>query len=281
MQTVSGTITFGVASCMVAYRALFERIAQRHSRTAEFAADRVSARVVGAEPTGRALWKVAAYATYRARTEGKLFEAMHKHDELKLAERVSNGFSAFVRDRDARSSLIADVMKVGTPHPFDSHPPLQQRLENVGVTAPSEDALLSLSEPPADSLADDIDEIAALEQKLWGAYEEAFAEQHDFAIAVRLSPKTPEEIAHVERHFPPSEHTSKDGTYRLNWEKLTLPDGVDVPYRTQSGEKHTIKLKTFPDQGAGLVNAFGRFLQRHHAANATPTELQPPLDTSA
>jgi Zn-dependent protease with chaperone function len=286
MTTLQDTFTFGVGACLLAFRAFFERAARVHGRAAEFAADRVSRDVVGARPTAHALWKTAAYSTYRGRVENELFSSMKQESELKLAERVSHGFVSFVADPEKRTGLLSDVLAVGMPHPFDTHPPLADRLRMLGENAPSGDELVTMAERPATTLCDDIPHVSEIEQTLWGAYEAAFSENHNFAIALRLVPTTPDEIAHVERHFPPTEHTSKEGVVRLDWRRIALVDGTELAYddiesaetkdltfggkglvlKTKAGPSHTVKLAKFADKGAALLASYGTFWQRHHVS---------------
>jgi Zn-dependent protease with chaperone function len=283
MGALQATFTFGVGACLTAFRAFYEKAARTHGRAAEFAADRASRDVVGAGPTAHALWKTVAYSTYRNRIENELFSSMQKQGELKLAERVSQGFVSFVGDPEKRQGLLSDVLATGMPHPFDTHPPLAERLRELGASAPSGDELISMAERPTTTLCDDIPQVSDIEARLWSAYESNFAENHDFAVAVRLVPVTPDEIAHVERHFPPMQHMSSEGMVHVDWRSITLADGTNVPFadvekaetkdltfggtglvlKTTAGATHTVKLSKFDDKGAALLGSFGARWQRH------------------
>lgn len=298
LVTLSHAFTFGVGACLVAFFALFERIMKRRSREAELSADAAAARVVGAEPAARALLKVGAYARYRARTENQLLESMTQ-EELRLAERVVRGFSAFVAEPAGRVELLSGLLQTGTPHPFDTHPPLEERLRNLGVPPPSSDQLEVLAERPAETACDDIPAVAELEQKLWTAYEERFQADHEFLIALRLVPKNADDIARIERAFPAEEHPSKRGPVKLSWRALTLADGAEVPYEDialvstrdlfvggkalvldlKSGPRQELKLRDFPQDGQVFLGAFLRFFQRHEISSrqaASPPASSPP-----
>jgi adenine phosphoribosyltransferase len=173
LSTLAQTFTFGIGSCMVAFYALFERIMKRRSREAELTADRLAAKLIGPSPVAEALLKVGAYMRYRAQTESRILESMTTQ-ELRLAQRVVEGFSRFVAEPSGRSELLSSLLHGGTPHPFDSHPPLEERLRNLGIEAPSSDALTRLAQRPAETACDDILDAEVIEQGLWTAYEERF-----------------------------------------------------------------------------------------------------------
>ena len=288
MQTIADTFTFGVGAALVAFRAFYERAARLHGRAAEFAADRVSKDVVGAASTASALWKTAVYARYRGQVEGELFEKMEKNTELKIAERVSTGFVQFIADPNGRSTLLKDALAIQIAHPFDSHPAIVDRLRALEVPLPDDHALTALAARPSSTLCEQIPGVEAIEAKLWSAYEAQFAENLDFSIALRLLPKTPDELAHLERFFPSVELVSKEGPVHFDWERVLLPDGTSLPYRDigeaktaddtfggqvlvlelKAGAKHKLKLGKFDDKGQAALAAFGQFWQRHHIATA-------------
>lgn len=282
LSTLAQTFTFGIGSCMVAFYALFERIMKRRSREAELAADRLAAQLIGPSPVAQALLKVGAYTRYRVQTESRILESMTAQ-ELRLAQRVVEGFSRFVAEPSGRSELLSSLLHAGTPHPFDSHPPLEERLRNLGIELPSSEALTRLADRPSESACDDIPEAERIEQELWTAYEERFQADHDFLIALRLAPKTTEEIATVERHFPAIEYPNKEGVVRLDWRGLRLPSGVEVLYadivvagtrdllfggkalvlELRSLARVELKLRNFSGRGDAFLADFGRYFGRH------------------
>jgi len=287
MTRLNQKFTFGVDSCLIAFRALFERVSQGHSRRAEFAADTVAGRVVGGEAAATALLKVAAYSTYRSRTVDRLFGAMTKIDELKIDERVRAGFVHFFDDPEARQGLLEKQV----PHPFDSHPPLSERLGNLGIAVPEPDSFSALTRPPEASFRDTILNAGELEERLWSAFEARFEEHHDLALAHRLTPVTDAEVAHVERHFPTLTFSGREGDVVISWRGVTLPNGHALGYgeMTSVGKKdnslwgkhlfmgrlgghEAIQLNGFSDGGAALLQAFAERYGRHKNAERYAAE---------
>ncbi|MBK9071592.1 MAG: M48 family metallopeptidase [Myxococcales bacterium] len=283
LETTSDTLTFGVTSWMVAFRALFERVAAAHSRIAEFAADGVAASVVGKEAAARALVKIVAYATYRSQTEQQLLDEKQELKEIGIAQRVSRGFSHFVAANDATASLLTKA----TPHPFDSHPPLHERVARLASWQITGDLVGQLANTPTQTLYAEIASAQAKEQALWQAYEARFAEAHDFKLAVSVMPTTPEEIARVERHFPPVEIAADIGVIGLTYRGLTLPGDDEIPFDAMTdverkdvtfkgnclvfkanGVTHTIRLDKMANQGAALLEPFGNYYARHQHSHA-------------
>lgn len=275
------TMTFGVASCLQAFRALFSLISQKHSRVAEFAADKAAADTVSAHDIANALLKIAAYSTYRAETEVQLFEAMSQADELNIAQRVDEGFAPFLQSQQRRASLLEDQI----PHPFDSHPPLADRFERLGIEPPDDERCLSLAMPPSGSWYETIENAKLAEGVLWSAYEQKFRADHDFAIALRLRPESDEEIAHVERYFPVLEFAYKKGVVLIDWRGLTLEDERQILFdalvsaerkdafadtqlvlNTMDSGTAKISLSSFSDKGVAFLDAFNRYWQRFQIA---------------
>lgn len=275
------SMTFGVASCLHAFRALFSLISQKHSRVAEFAADKAAADTISANDIANALLKIAAYSTYRAETEVQLFEAMRQADELNIALRVDEGFAPFLQSTQRRASLLEDQI----PHPFDSHPPLSDRFEKLNIEPPDDQRCMSLAQPPEGTWYETIATAAAAEGVLWGAYEQKFRADHDFAIALRLRPESDEEIAHVERYFPVLEFANKKGVVSIDWRGLTLEDERQILFdvlvsaerkdafadtqlilNTMDAGTAKISLSSFADKGVAFLDAFNRYWQRDQIA---------------
>jgi heat shock protein HtpX len=135
-----------------AYLQFFLRITQAISRAQELAADALAARVVGQTPLISGLKAVhggaAAFEAYLQHEFGPVIQAGFRPP---LAE----GFRAFVDGKRVKSSLEKLVQKelADSDHdPFDTHPPLAQRIEALerikGASAPTDDT-------PAIALLDD------------------------------------------------------------------------------------------------------------------------------
>ncbi|MBN8228370.1 M48 family metallopeptidase [Corallococcus macrosporus] len=290
LQTLhEGGMTMPIFYFMRAYRALFELSLGRSRRASELAADRLAAGVTSGQDISRSLVKVGAYASFRARVEEKLFAEDARHHSVAIAQRVAHGFSEY-----ARSEAVHDDLKGAvTPHPFDSHPPLAARMENVGVHLKPADMTQVLLEPVTSSWVDGIVDAEAIEARLWGVYEERFARAHELALACRYEPATDEERQLVEKHFPPLVFEGKEAGYEVRmdyaqvscteWEQPVLFDQVvtpstaerlfkkyldlDVIDGSRSTSRRSICLSKLKDPDA-VLNAFQNYLGRHRFMKA-------------
>jgi Zn-dependent protease with chaperone function len=269
------------------FRAAFELALSRASREREFAADKQAAQLTSAAAMSRALIKVAAYASYRNTVEQQLFNQNQQHQgPLGLAGRVAAGLSTFAQSDDFHSTIAAAAI----PHPFDSHPPLQQRMEHVGAVIPAAEFAAIVAAPPAQTWVDLIPDADALEAPQWQQYETAFADEHEQNLAFRYEPASEEERQIVLKYFPGASFTlKKDGLLQVNYQGIQAPDATlswddvsAIQYDDGSfGTRDTVTI-THPDKGAlGLAKstklklalaagdrdrfkeALGRYWQRH------------------
>ena len=279
-----GGLTLPIFHFMLAYRGLFELSLGRSRRASELAADRLAAGLTSGGDIARSLVKVGAYASFRDRVEAELFSRGEQQQRVAIAEQVALGFAEYVGSDKVQGDLHGAV----TPHPFDSHPPLAARLENVGETLAPEDVVRVLLAPHTSSWASAILDVEAVEARLWGAYQERFAAAHDVALAYRYVPSTEAERQHVEKHFPSLAFEGKeDGLeVRLDHAQVSCTDWEE-PVRLEQVNaasteerlfkkyldlqlkdaglfqgKRSICLSKLQD-GDGLVNAFGIYLGRH------------------
>lgn len=110
------------------YGTLFMRITQAISRAQELSADRLAATVVGAGPLIEGLKRVHA--------EGAAFDAYWRQEAVPLLQAgfvapLAEGFTRFLqvpRVRAAVEQTLADQLESGKGDPFDSHPPLPERI---------------------------------------------------------------------------------------------------------------------------------------------------------
>jgi Zn-dependent protease with chaperone function len=208
------------------YRVIFEIALQKSSREREFAADSLAASLTSPQAVVRALVKVAAYARYRSEVENQLFNQQQRHDgALDIGQRVASGLAAF-----SSSPEFNEAMHAGSvPHPFDSHPPLQQRMHNVGFYLPQEEFAAVVCQPAAAPWTRDIPDADAMEQRQWQAFERQFSQAHEEALAYRYEPRNDEERALVERYFPPVPFAlKKGGTIVISHAGLHLPDKPEI-----------------------------------------------------
>jgi Zn-dependent protease with chaperone function len=203
------------------YRVAFELALSRSSREREFAADRVAAGLVSADALARALVKVSAYSLYRGEVEGKLFAHDEKHDgQLGIGQRVAGGLAEFSRS----AAFVEGVRRGGVPHPFDSHPPLRERMRNVGADVPEDRFAQIVGEPPATTWIESIAPAAEIEARLWAAFEQAFAQAHEQSLAFRYEPADEAELALVLKYFPAVTFAlKKNDTFEVNHAGMVLP----------------------------------------------------------
>lgn len=144
------------------YMKVFLRVSHAVSRQQEFAADAVSARVTSAEDAGRALRKVHAIAP--------AYDAYWKTEVVPLLEEghrppVADGFGRFLGEAKIAALVGAALLDVPEENadPYDTHPPLSQRLDALGQRA---EPPVPAPAPPAVTLLGDV---AAAEAALIGS----------------------------------------------------------------------------------------------------------------
>jgi Zn-dependent protease with chaperone function len=181
------------------FRVAFELARSRESRIREFAADEKAAALTSPSAIARALIKISAYANYRQTVEQELFAHEQRHEgSLQVAQRVAQGLAAFTQSENFKTAMAHGTV----PHPFDSHPPLQQRMERVGAVIASSDFPAIVAESPAQTWIDFIPDASAIEGRLWESYESEFASEHLRTLAFRYEPANDAEREVVLKFFP-------------------------------------------------------------------------------
>jgi Zn-dependent protease with chaperone function len=279
-----GGLTIPAAYVMQLYRAIFELALKKEQRQRELTADAEATKLTSADDLGRSLLKVAAYSSFRNHTELELFKQRDAHDEkVGIQARIDAGLSAHV----ATQGFLEVLKTVHIPHPFDSHPPLEERFANVKSTVRLEDAARVFEARPGKTWADEVICGPGIEQRLWSAYEARFKKNHEVSLAYRYLPATDQERAHVLHYFPDVTFPTKnEGTVRVTYVGVTLADGEQIPFRevhsakVEDGNFSTVMVIT---HGAGKKNskvnlrhlkpkdeafkqAFGSYWQRDQAA---------------
>jgi Zn-dependent protease with chaperone function len=282
----TGGLTLPASYVMRLYRAIFELALKREQRRRELLADAEAARLTSPEDLGRSLLKIIGYSSFRSNTEQALFDHRAVHEGgLALRERIEAGLAAHA----ASAGFQEHVRTLRVPHPFDSHPPLEERLANVAASVRAEDAARLLQERPARTWADDVLTAGAIEERLWGAYEARFKASHEASLAWRYLPATDAERDLVRRFFPDVCFPTKDGGLTLTYLALTRPDGETIPLadieaakinngtfsnqlvltrRRGDGKSSTFKvnLKTLGKQAEAFKRAFSKYWQRNQTA---------------
>ena len=151
---------------------------------------------------------MAAYSIYRAKVENDLFENQSQHSgALGIASAVDSGLADYV----ASSAFTERIGAVHVPHPFDSHPPLGERLQAVGAPMGMQDYAAVAVQVPASNWTSEIVTADAIEGRLWSAFDQAFAAQHERTLAYRYQPAND-----TERPGPASERRA-GGSRRDCW----------------------------------------------------------------
>jgi Zn-dependent protease with chaperone function len=230
------------------YRIIFELALKRDSREREFMADKAAADVVGGNSLVRALIKVAGYSAYRHQVEQELFAHQSRHDSsIGIADFVAQGLPPFAHSGDFLHSMAT----ASIPHPFDSHPALSERMHNVDSVVAEPDFGAVMVAPVVSSWASRIDTAAAIETRLWAAYEAQFAQAHEQDLAYRYLPANEAERALVEKYFPPQAFVLK-GDKRI----VVACDGLTLPADDSFLAWDTVKNVQYEDGMGGDVLKF-------------------------
>lgn len=208
------------------YRMLFELAWRRNSREREFVADRNASALISPAAIIESLIKVSAYASYRYEVEKNLFanNALHE-SELGIRKAIAAGLPAHVNS----PGFISAMREQNVPHPFDSHPPLTERMRNVGFSV-EETAYASVAaELPTESWVDLIPVADNIEQQLWQKYERDFSSTHEESLAWRYQPTGEAETALVLKYFPNVPFTLKDGSQvEITWQGIVVPKTAEL-----------------------------------------------------
>lgn len=220
-----GGLTVLAYHLMCLYRVIFEFALMRDSREREFKADRTAAKLVSPQAIVQSLIKIAAYASYRAEIERELFEHDRQHgQQLGIAQFVASGLAPYA----ASAKFVQAMGSASVPHPFDSHPAMLDRMKNVRHLVKPDAFGAVVTEPVVRSWADDIQTAPQIEQRLWAAYEQGFAADHERTLAYRYVPDNDTERALVLRYFPTVQFPLKGHlTVAVSYSGLQLPGKSD------------------------------------------------------
>lgn len=216
---MKGGISRPIGYFMLFYWSMFQISLGRTKRQRELRADTVAAEATSPQSMAHALLKVAAYSSYRGRVENGLFERNRAHSELNIAHSVAVGFAEYAKGPALADDLDGDD---AFPHPFDSHPSLTRRLDNVNVKIATEQFAEIVASTAARTWFNEIGDAERIESGLWQAYQERFREAHEASLVYRYLPSTPEERAHVEKLFPPMSLEGKKAGPSLKIDCLSL-----------------------------------------------------------
>lgn len=167
----------------------------------------------------RALIKVASYCEYRFKTENGILAEQRVGTGLPLADRLEQGFPDFL------TSFVADEKSIHSdiPHPFDTHPPMADRLTKLGYDATTALGDDELVRPVQNSWYQKIGPADTLEKNLWAKVQENIEAYHGLELAYRLNPTNEEELALVEKYFPKLVLSNKNGeAVTLDYQSISI-----------------------------------------------------------
>lgn len=211
-----GFVSLPIFYFMVCFRGLYEMSLKRLSRQREFRADRIAAEATSSEAIAGALLRIAAYSSFRASVEKELFEREEVLDQADILARIEQGF----HDYAAGFLEHPDVGRLQTAHPFDSHPPLEERLAAQQHALHSDFSVARYGAVGDGRWFGLLPEADRREREQWQAYEQRFRDAHEQILAYRYGPDTPEQEAIVEKYFPEVNYTGKTGKLAIDFEKL-------------------------------------------------------------
>ncbi len=290
LQTLSKGLSLVVAQFMFFFWKLYSLSIRRLSRQREFRADQVGADLVSKDAMKRALVKTTCYCEYRAETESSILQQQRVDPGLDLSGRLEGGYPAFLSSFAQSDQAVNERV----PHPFDTHPTLHNRLEQLGFEAHAALRDTEIQQPVADSWYGAIGTAAALESRLWTERQRALQAIHDQQLAWRLLPRDEEEKAHVMKHFPHAVFRDKKGREAtLDFDRLQIPgwespiffkDIVSLKLKDSWGKKRLtiahrqgerpkpVNTKCYPGLFKGdkgdLLTLFGHYYGRHKTAEA-------------
>lgn len=200
---------------------LYQMSLGKLSREREFRADRIGGELTAPQDMGNALVKIAAYCRYRHKVQSNLFGKEENVKIMDVSAQIEKGFPDFA----VACANGTELAESGTPHPFDTHPPLASRLKSLGID--SDSALKVPIQLPAlaDSWFPAIESAAEVEAAQWKEFEGNFHKAHEESLAWRFKPEGEAEVAHVAKFFPETGFSSPKGvTATIDYEKVNVSD---------------------------------------------------------
>lgn len=270
------------------FRALFELSLREHGRQREFRADRIASEATSSRHFASALVRISAYSDFRGKIQQDLFKQERALETADISAQIEQGFHAH-----ARSFVAApDMWGVETSHPFDSHPPLWQRLDSIGIPLTSEEVRSLVGTAGDGRWYERVEGAEEIERQLWNQFEEGFRNFHEQSLAYRFLPETDEERGIVAKSFPELTFESKQGSLVLDCESIrfttwsggllfgeisnmTLKDGTLQIHCAGGGkQKVSVPMKTFGNRQQEALQAIQLYYGRHLSAVAYQQEKQ-------
>lgn len=274
-----GRLVFYFMSC---FRALFELSLGKRRRQREFRADRIAAEITSPNDVAGALLRLTAYSKFRNSIQENLFQQERVLETANISDQIAEGFQSFT----VRFAAEHDIGELQSSHPFDTHPPLVDRLNALGVPLSPETAESLLEAPGDGGWYRMISNAEEIERQQWKAFEARFRSFHEASLAYRFLPENDEERAIVVKAFPALTVEGKSGSLALDYERLHFTSWpTPIEYREitqcavengtlrikyQRGGKQTQKLKlgTFGKRQREVLDAINRYWGRYQSAAA-------------
>ena len=218
-------VTLPVFNFLIFFRSLFELSFSKISREREKRADALAVKLLSGEDLANALAKFVLYSRFRGKVENDIFSKEEKVKKVNLLEQITSGFSSYLKETESDEELLNDTVA----HPFDTHPPIAQRIKQVGVSLDLDEVKRDAINIPKDSWFAEIHNAKEIRDRLIKEYESDFMKEHEMDLAYRYLPDNDEERAIVEKHFPAVTISSKDGKYNItfDYEKISCSEWKD------------------------------------------------------
>jgi Zn-dependent protease with chaperone function len=278
----TGGVTRPIFYYMHCFRALFELSLSKLRRQREFRADRIAAETTSSRNFSGAMLRIGAYSKFRDEIQQGLFQQERALEAANISQQIGDGFHGFA----TRFAADQTAGQVETSHPFDSHPPLVQRLEAVGVKLSPQYASELLSTPGDGRWFERIDNADEIERLQWDEFENQFRKFHEQTLVYRFLPETDEERAIVVAAFPEISIEGKKGTLFVTYESILFPGWtapiryqeitkfvlddhgtLEVQYVRDGSHKQKIPMKSFGARQQEAIDAINRYYSRYmHAA---------------
>jgi Zn-dependent protease with chaperone function len=277
-----GGLTLPIYYYMLCFRVLFELSLGRRSRQREFRSDRIALETTSARDAAGALLRTAAYSHYRNDVVQDLFKKERVLETANVCERIELGF------RQYAAGFVAgpNIGELAPAHPFDTHPPLAERLRAIGVPMESEDLQTLLAAAGDGRWYQFIPTAEQMEKEQWQEYEEEFRQYHERSLPFRFLPETAEEREIVVKAFPAVNFTGKRGVLALDYEKMEYgewPEPIryseitrmalddksvlEVDYGDRGQYVQYVKMSTFANRQV-VLNAIQHYYGRYQSAAA-------------
>jgi Zn-dependent protease with chaperone function len=280
-------ITRPIFYFMNCFRALYELSLSKLSRQREFRADSIAADATSSRDFAKALMRIAAYSKFRGDVQKGLFDQERVLETANISQQIEDGFHAYARSFASTN----DVSELEVSHPFDTHPPMTERLGAIGYSLKSQDAEVLLAMPGDGRWYAKIDGADEIERGMWREFEEGFRKFHEQTLAYRFVPETPEELAIVEKAFPQLTIDGKIGSLVVDHQSMRYsewPTAVQfsevsqlvmdehgtlvVHYNRGGKQKEKIKMKNLGARQQEALDAINRYYVRYQHAVAYQSE---------